>query len=55
MTPPAGSGTVVAFYYHWMLMRADMPDIVTFFTAMVVFVMCFIILAGQFSGPPFKK
>ena len=36
-------------------MGADMPDIVTFFTAIVVLFMSFLILAQQFAGTPFKK
>jgi len=32
-----------------------MPDIVTFFTAIIVLIMSFLILAQQFSGKPFKK
>jgi hypothetical protein len=38
-----------------MAMGADMPDFVTFLTAIAVLFMCFLILAGQFSGKPFKK
>jgi hypothetical protein len=38
-----------------MLMRADMPDIVTFFTAIVVLIMSFLILAQQLAGASYKK